>query len=110
VQAGGCAGGERAGGIAAGRRGEGALTFLGARNRGETRSASLQVGLRGGVVADPLRDVKTRRGHVGVDSLVLSPRHGRSVAGEEGIDVGRVGGDCGGRASVGRRGQSTLES
>jgi hypothetical protein len=42
--------------------------------------------------------VKTRRGHVGVDSLVLSPRHGRSVAGEEGVDVGRVGGDCGARA------------
>jgi hypothetical protein len=103
VQAGGCAGGGRAGGIAAGRRGEGALTFLGARNRGETRSASLQVGLRGGVVADPLQDVKTRRGHVGVDSLVLSPRHGRSVAGEEGIDVGRVGGDCGARAGGSRR-------
>jgi hypothetical protein len=70
--------------------------------------------------------VNTRRGHVGVDSLVLSPRHGRSVAGEEGVDVGRVGGDCGergrglrraggriaagGLTGVGRRGQSTLES
>lgn len=40
----------------------------------------LQVGLRGGVAADPLRDVKTRRGHVGTDGLVLPPRHGRSVA------------------------------
>jgi hypothetical protein len=40
----------------------------------------LQVELRGSVAADPLRDVKTRRGHVGADSLVLSPRHGRSVA------------------------------
>jgi hypothetical protein len=42
---------------------------------------------------------EARRGHVGVDSLVLSPRHGRSVAGEEGVDVGRVGGDCGERGA-----------
>jgi hypothetical protein len=76
----------------------------------------LQVKLRGGVATDPLRDVKTRRGHVGADSLVLSPRHGRSVAREEGVDVGRAGEDCGaradrgGRAGVGRRGQSTVVS
>jgi hypothetical protein len=116
--------GGRAGGIAAGRRGEGRLLPWGARSRGETRSASLQVGQRGGVAVDLVRDVKTRRGHVRADSLVLSPRHGRSIAGEEGVDVGRggiaAGGDRGtraggsrrarGRAGVGRRGQSTLES
>jgi hypothetical protein len=89
--------------IAAGRRGRGRLLPWDARSRGETRSASLQVGLRGGVAADLLRDVKTRRGHVGVDSLVLSPRHGRSVAGEEGFNVGRVGGDCDERAGGSRR-------
>jgi hypothetical protein len=52
---------------------------------------------------------EARRGHVGVDSLVLSPRHGRSVAGEEGVDVGRVGGDCGERGDCGgRRGGGSL--
>lgn len=40
----------------------------------------LQVGLRGGVAADPLRDVQPRRGHVGADGLVLRPRHHRSTA------------------------------
>jgi hypothetical protein len=63
--------------------GRGRLLPWGASSRGETRSASLQVGLRGGVVTDPLRDVKTRRGPVGVDSLLLSPRHGRSIAGRK---------------------------
>jgi hypothetical protein len=77
------ASGGRAGGIVAGRRREGRLLPWGASSRGETRSASLQVGLRGGVVTDPLRDVKTRRGPVGVDSLLLSPRHGRSIAGRK---------------------------
>jgi hypothetical protein len=39
----------------------------------------LQVGLRGGVSADPLRDMQPRRGHVGTDGLVFPPRHRRSA-------------------------------
>jgi hypothetical protein len=63
--------------------------LLGVRGVGVGRVARgleglLQVRLCGGVAADPLRDVKPRRGHVGADGLVLPPRHGRSAAAQRG--------------------------